>query len=51
MIVDEKIFAILQDSSNSGVELKVLLPDRRVSTVTIRRNDTADQVYEVSLTK
>ncbi|XP_063432781.1 sorting nexin-27-like isoform X1 [Mytilus trossulus] len=40
-----------EDSSNSGVELKVLLPDRRVSTVTIRRNDTADQVYEAVVVK
>jgi hypothetical protein len=37
----------MQESTNSGVELKVLLPDRRVCVVTIRRNDTTDQVYEV----
>ena len=39
------------ESTNSGVELKVLLPDRRICVVTIRRNDTTDQVYEAVVVK
>ncbi|XP_033749898.1 sorting nexin-27-like isoform X1 [Pecten maximus] len=39
------------ETPSSEVELKVLLPDRSVCVVTIRRNDTADQVYEAVVVK
>ena len=47
------VFSLLQDITNtvSDVELKVLLPDRNVVTVTVRKNSTTDQVFDVSTTR
>ncbi|KAI0219779.1 Sorting nexin-27 [Lamellibrachia satsuma] len=42
-----------QDNTNtvSDVELKVLLPDRNVVTVTVRKNSTTDQVFDAVVDK
>ncbi|KAK6179876.1 sorting nexin-27 isoform X2 [Patella vulgata] len=39
------------DNIGSDVELKVMLPDRNLCVVTIRRNDNADQVFEAVVVK
>ena len=39
---------MFQESNSSNlVELKVLLPDRNIATISIKRNSTTDQVYQV----
>ena len=48
-IILSTISFIFQDSNNSEVELKVLLPDRNICVVTIHRNDPTDTVYRVSI--
>jgi len=40
-----------QDSANSQVELKVLLPDRNICVVTIHRNDNTKSVYNAVIEK
>ncbi|WAR00625.1 SNX27-like protein [Mya arenaria] len=40
-----------QDSTNTDVELKVLLPDRNICVVTIHRNDNTDTVYKAVVNK
>ncbi|KAJ8304947.1 hypothetical protein KUTeg_018530 [Tegillarca granosa] len=39
------------DNDSSEVELKVLLPDRSICVVTIRRHDNADLVFEAIVSK
>ncbi|KAL5004681.1 hypothetical protein ScPMuIL_018137 [Solemya velum] len=39
------------ESSSSEVELKVLLPDKNICVVTIRRNDNTDMVYQAVVDK
>ena len=45
------IMCVLLQGTNTGneVELKVLLPDRTIVTVTIKRNYTTEKVYHVSI--
>jgi len=49
-VLFKTIFCFLQENTNTvnDVELKVLLPDRSVVTVTVRKNSTTDQVFDVS---
>jgi len=46
-----KIFTIIfqRDSVSVDVEIKIMLPDRSVTILKIKRFSTADKVYEVNI--
>ena len=46
--IGSSVLFLQNRSSPADVELKVLLPDRNIISVVVKRTDTTDQVYEVS---
>ena len=51
LLFDLQDFEHLQENNHtsSEVELKILLPDRSLCVVKINRNDTADEVFKVTV--